>query len=76
MSSESSFDDQTSNEFDDFIPKSLSTDTDSDHLDPRLIDPTISTQTPLPTVPISPQTSIVPSTPGISGSFSLEISPV
>ena len=35
MSSESSFDDQTFNEFDDFIPKPLSTDSDSDNLGPE-----------------------------------------
>ena len=77
MSSESSFDGQTFSEFDDFIPKPLSTDSNSDHLDPELTGSTISSQAPPPTVPASSQTSIAPSTPGISESFfSLEIAPV
>ena len=76
MSSESSFDGQTFNEFDDFIPKPLSTDSDSDHLDPEPTGATFSSQAPPPPVPTSSQTSIAPSTPGISDSFfSLEIAP-
>ena len=77
MSSESSFDGQTFNEFDDFLPKPLSTDSESDHVDPEPTGATISSQAPLTSVPISSQTSMVPSTPGISESFfSLEIAPV
>ena len=77
MSSESSFDGQTFNEFDDFLPKPLSTDSDSDHVDPEPTGATTSSQAPLTSVPTSSQTSIVPSTPGISESFfSLEIAPV
>ena len=65
------------NEFDYFIPKSLSTDSDSDHVDPEPTGATTSSQAPLKSVPTSSQTSMVPSTPGISESFfSLEIAPV
>ena len=46
MSSESSFDGQTFNEFDDFIPKPLSSD--SDHLDPEPASATICSQAPPP----------------------------
>ena len=77
MSSESSFDGQTFNEFDDFLPKPLSTDSDSDHVDSEPTGATTSSQAPLTSVPASSQTSMFPSTPGISESFfSLEISPV
>ena len=77
MSSESSFDGQTFNEFDDFIPKPLSTDSDSDNLVPEPTGATIYSRAPPPPVPTSSQTSIAPSTPGISESFfSLEIAPV
>ena len=77
MSSESSFDCQTFNEFDDFLPKPLSTDSDSDHVDPEPTGATTSSQAPLTSVPTLSQTSMVPSTPGISDSFfSLEIAPV
>ena len=77
MSSESSFDGQTFNEFDDFLPKPLSTDSESDHVDPEPTGTTTSFQAPLISVPTSSQTSMVPSTPGISESFfSLEIAPV
>ena len=77
MSSESSFDGQTFNEFDDFLTKPLSTDSDSDHVDPEPTGATISSQPPLASVPTLSQTSIVLSTPGISESFfSLEIAPV
>ena len=77
MSSESSFDGLPFNEFDDFIPKALSTDSDSDHLDPEPTDATISSQAPQPTVSTSSQTSIAPSTPGILESFfSLDIAAV
>ena len=77
MSSESSFDGQTFNEFDDFLPKPLSTDSDSDHVDPEPTGATTSSQAPLTSVPTSSQTSMVPSTLGLSESFfSLEIAPV
>ena len=77
MSSESSFDGQVLHEFDDLLPKPLSTDSGSDHLDVESTGATISFQAPPPTVPTSSQTSIPPSTPGITDSFlSLEIAPV
>ena len=50
MSSESSFDGQTFNEFDDFLPKPLSTDSDSDHVDPEPTGATTSSQAPLTSV--------------------------
>ena len=55
---------------------SHSTDSDSDHVDPEPTGATTSSQAPLTSVPTSSQTSMVPSTPGISESFSLEIAPV
>ena len=74
MSSESRFDGQTFNEIEDFLPRSLSTDSDSDHLDPEPTGAPISPQAPKLPVPTSSQTSIAPSTPGISEFFfSLEI---
>ena len=78
MSSGSSFDGQVLHEFDDLLPKPFSTDSDSDHyLDVESTGATISSQAPPPTVPTSSQTSIPPSTPGITDSlFSLEIAPV
>ena len=77
MSSESSFDGQNFNEFDDFIPKPLSTDSDSNNFGPEPTGATIYSRAPPPPVPTSSQTSIAPSTPGISESFfSLEIAPV
>ena len=62
-------------EFDDLLPKPFSTDSDSDHyLYVESTGATISSQVPPPTVPTSSQTSIPPSTPGITDSlFSLEI---
>ena len=78
MSSGSSFEGQVLHEFDDLLPKPFSTDSDSDHyLDVESTGATISSQVPPPTVPTSSQTSIPPSTPGITDSlFSLEIAPV
>ena len=76
MSNESSFDGQTFYEFDDLLPKQLSTDSDNDHVDPEHTGATTSSQAPLTSVPTLSQTSMVPSTPGISESFSLEIAPV
>ena len=76
MSSKSSFDGQTFNEFDDFLPEPLSTDSDSNHVDPEPTGAITSSQAPLTSVITSSQTSMVPSTPGISESFSLEIAPV
>ena len=57
-------------------PKQLSTDSDSDNLGPEPTGGTIYFRAPRPPVPTSSQTSIAPSTPGISWSFSLEIAPV
>ena len=78
MSSGSSFDGQVLHEFDDLLPKPFSTDSDSDHyLDVESTGATISSKLPPPTVPTSSQSSIPPSTPGITDSlFSLEIAPV
>ena len=77
MSSDSSFEGQVLHEFDDLLQKPFPTDSDSDHLDVESTCATISSQAPLLTVPTSCQTSIPPSTPGITDSlFSLEISPV
>ena len=77
MSSESSFDGQVSHEFDDLLLKPLYTYSKSDHLVIESTGATISSEFPPPTVPTSSQTSISPSTPGITDSFlSLEIAPV
>ena len=77
MSSDSSFEGQVLHEFDDLLPKPFPTDSDSDHLDVESTCATISSQAPPLTIPTSCQTSIPPSTPGITDSlFSLEISPV
>ena len=69
---------QVLHEFDDLLPKPFYTDSDSDHqLDVESTGATISSQTPPPIVPTSSQTSIPPSTPGITDSlFSLEIAQV
>ena len=71
MSSESSFDAQVFNEFDDFVQKAHSTDYDSITSDPESPLATISFQGPFPPIPIHPssQTSTPPPTPGISESF-------
>ena len=77
MSSESSFDGQVFYELDDLLPKPFSSGTDSEDLDLESPGSTISPQALPPTVPTSSQTSIPPSTPGITDSlFSLEIAPV
>ena len=77
MSSDSSFEGQVLHEFDDLLPKPFASDSDSDHLDVEYTGATISSQAPPPTVPTPSQTSIPPSTPGITDSlFSLEIAPV
>ena len=80
MSSESSFDAQVFNEFDDFVPKPHSTDSDYIPSDPDSDSPhaAISSQGPPPPITILPssQTSIPPATPGISESlFKLDIAP-
>ena len=78
MSSESSFDAQVFNEFDDFVQKPHSTDSDCISSDPECPHPAISSQGPLPPITILPssQTSIPPATPEISESFcKLDIAP-
>ena len=71
MSSESSFDAQVFNEFDDFVPKPHSTDSYCIHSVPESPHTAISSQAPPPPITILPssQTSILPATPGISESF-------
>ena len=78
MSSESSFDAQVFNEFDDFVPKPHSTDSDCIPSNPESPHAAISSQGPPPPITILPssQTSIPPATPGISESFcKLDIAP-
>ena len=71
MSSESSFDAQVFNEFDDFVPKPHSTDSYCIPSDPESPHTAISSQGPPPPITILPssQTTIPPATPGISESF-------
>ena len=73
MSSESSFDAQVFNEFDDFVPKPHSTDSDCIPSDPDSDSPHAAISSQGPPLPInilpSSQTSIPPATPGISESF-------
>ena len=54
MSSESSFDAQVFNEFDDFVPKAYSTDSESITSDPESPLATISSQGPPPLISIPP----------------------
>ena len=75
MSSESSFDAQVFNEFDDFVPKPNSTDSDCSPHSPH---GAISSQGPPPPITILPSSQIYipPATPGISESFfKLDIAP-
>ena len=76
MSSESSFDAQLFDEFDDFVPKHSSTDSDCFPSDPESPHAAISSQGPTPPTTTSSQTSIPPPTPGISESFcKLDLAP-
>ena len=80
MSSESSFEAQVFNEFDYFVPKPHSTDSDCIPSDPVSDFPHADISSQGPPLPItilpSSQTSIPPATPGISESFcKLDIAP-